>query len=117
MADFWEDDEPAAVPTGDRSDTRGGGPAREPRSFHRYHEDLDDADIITHLRAVRDQLVGAAPVAYERLIGLIDSYAGDQQVDSDDVIIAAMVVINGTRHVKGGAIEDLRVLMGSDGQS
>jgi hypothetical protein len=114
MADFWDHDEPAA---GDGEVDRAGDRASERRSFDRYHQNLDEAEVIARLRSVRDQLADAGPVAYNALIRLIDRYTGDSQVDTDDVMGAATAVPDGTRYVKGGAIEDLRAAMGAGGSS
>ena len=96
MADFWEDDEPAAAAGDDvRWVTLASRVAGERRSFDRHHEDLDEAELIARLQSVRDQLSDAGPVAYSALIRLIDRYIGDSQADTDDVGGAAKAVLDG----------------------
>lgn len=116
MADFWEDDEPAPAATNDvRWETVTRRVAGERRSFDDYHEHLDEAEVIACLRAVRDQLADAGPKVYGDLIRQIDGATGDSQAESDDLVGTARAALEGTKYVHGGAIEDLRELLGWDG--
>jgi hypothetical protein len=114
MADFWEDDQRAATQMSGRAEVNTDGLARERRSFEGRQDGLDEGEVIARLRSVRDQLADAGPVAYSALIRLIDRYTGDSQADTDDVVGAATAVLERTRFVSGGAIEDLRATMGVD---
>jgi hypothetical protein len=70
------------------------------------------SDIAACLRGVRAQLNTAGPITYNDVIMLIDRSVGDIAT-RDELDGVALAVLNGARHVKGGAIDKLRTLMGA----
>jgi hypothetical protein len=85
----------------------------EPMHFVVYDRTSYISDLLDTFKQVHTQLTHAGPNEYKGLIILLGSYAEARDADPDDLDGAARAVLHGTRHVSGGAIEKLRILMGA----
>jgi hypothetical protein len=87
--------------------------ATDPEQGPRYDRTSYVSNLLATFKEVRLQLAADRPVAYNDTIILLDLYAAERRANPDELEGAALAVLSGTRHVRGGAIEKLRKLLGA----
>src|ERR1700761_8142844 len=87
--------------------------AYRPKEPPRFDAVSHIAELKDILRDVRAELSAAGPVAFNSLIMLIDGYTNEGKLTTeDDLDGAARAVLAGAQHVEGGALTELRDLLG-----